>query len=248
MMNASELIQRRRVCTVARSQQCASSSARIQPTSEFRAEELSIEYPCLPAPISAPRILFDTVDVTYTTPDAVTYSVGWGCVPGATHYKVFIRGPAVDNNYINVGVPPTYNNFRTVSAVPSLMFTDTSPLLTTTSYTGTADFTTWPKLNLYVFAYRHGKRSDIPCTQLCLWWNGSDIDASLWPVVTQDFTGGDGFNSVSEPEFDTVTVRNRYTNTVKTITADDPLITDGSGVTVYPENVVGATAIASATF
>jgi hypothetical protein len=243
-MNASELIQRRRVCTVARSQQCAPSSARIQPTSEFRAEELSIEYPCLPAPISAPRILFDTVTVTYSTPDAVTYSVGWGCVPGATQYKVFIRGPADDNNYINVGVPPTYNNFRTVSAVPSLMFTNTSPLLTTTSFTSTADFTTGPKLNLYVFAYRHGKRSDIPCTQLCLWWNGSDIEASLWPVVTQDFTGGDGFTA-SDPDFDTVTVRNRYTNIVRTIDSVDPTIFDDES---FPEAIVNATAIASATF
>jgi hypothetical protein len=250
MMNASELTQRRRLCTLARARQCTPSSARTPVTQEFRAEELAVEYPCLPAPITAPRIDFDSVSVSYegslTTDTEVSYSFSWGCVPGATHYKVFIRGPSY-NNYINVGVPPTHTgNFKTVSNVNPLMFSNMSPLLTSTTYSGVVTFNTGPKLNLFVFAYRNGHRSDIPCTQLCLYFSGAEggIEASLWPVVTQEIVGGPGFDSSGGFLFDTITIRDRYTKVSSTLTSEY----NGYSNNYYPEEVVGATAIASAIF
>lgn len=248
-MNAGELTQRRRICTLARAQQCTPSSARIPISQEFRAEELAVEYPCLPAPISSPRIEFDSVSVSYEEPltadTEVSYSFSWGCVPGATHYKVFIRGPSY-NNYINVSVPPTHaGNFRTVSNLNPLMFSDMSPLLTSTSYSGIITFNTGPKLNLFVFAYRNGRRSNIPCTQLCLYLQGSaGVEASLWPVITQEFVGGPGFDGISGVLFDTVTVRDRYTKVSRTLTSEY----NGYNNNYYPEDVVDATAIASAIF
>lgn len=248
-MNASELTQRRRLCSLARAQQCAPASARRPLPYEYRDELLATEYPCLPAEISAPQIDFNSVNVTYTGPldntTVVSYSFSWGCVPGATHYKVFIRGPSY-NNYINVGTPPTYTNFRTVSNVNPLMFDDTSPLLTTTSYSGSIVFDLGPKLNLYVFAYRNGKRSDIPCTQLCLYLQGSGgLDVSLWPVVTQEIVGGAGFLGSGAFDFDTITVRDRVSGQTRTLTSEDPTPFQTN---YYPEDAVGATAIASALF
>ncbi len=248
-MNASELTQRRRLCSLARAQQCAPASARRPLPYEYRNELLATEYPCLPAEISAPQIDFDSVNVSYTGPlddtTEIAYSFSWGCVPGATHYKVFIRGPSY-NNYINVGTPPTYTNFRTVSNVNPLMFDDTSPLLTSTSFGGTVVFNTSPRLNIYVFAYRNGKRSDIPCTQLCLYFSGSGgVEASLWPVVTQEIVGGAGFLGSGVLDFDTVTVRNRVTGQTRTLTSEDPTPFQTN---YYPEDAVGATAIAIALF
>jgi len=253
-MNASELTQRRRLCSLARAQQCAPASARRPLPYEYRNELLSTEYPCLPAEISAPQIDFNSVNVTYTGPldntTVVSYSFSWGCVPGATHYKVFIRGPAVLNNYINTGKPPTYTNFRTVSMIGSTnMFTDISPLLTATTYSGTVVLDPGPKLNIYVFAYRNGKRSDIPCTQLCLYRNPTfaltQLEASLWPVVTQEIVGGDGFASGDVYDFDTVTVRDRVSGQTRTLTSEDPTVFETN---YYPEEVIGTTAIASALF
>lgn len=248
-MNAGELTQRRRICTLVRAQQCAPSSARVPVSQEFRAEELAVEYPCLPAPITAPVIDFDSVSVSYegplTTDTEVSYSFSWGCVPGATHYKVFLRGPSY-NNYINVGVPPTHTgNFHTVSNVNPLMFSDMSPLLTSTSYSGVVTFNTGPKLNIFVFAYRNGRRCDIPCTQLCLYLQGSaGVEASLWPVVTQEIVGGIGFYNDPIPDCDYIIVRDRYTKIARTLTSEYT----GFGTNFYPEDVVGATAIASALF
>ena len=256
-MNASELTQRRRLCVLTRAQQCTPSAARVPRSYEYRGELLATEYPCLPAEISAPLIDFSSLDISYNGPIVplieVSYSFSWGCVPGATHYKVFIRGPSY-NNYINVGVPPIYENFRTVSVGAPPMFNDTSPLLTSTSYSGNVVLTdSTSKLNFFVFAYRNGKRSDIPCTQLCIQYRDNDpsdpsdntIEASLWPVITQEFTGGPGFMPTVF-DFNTVTVRNRYSKVSTTLTSDYTGFGGGlPGVPSYPENVVGATALAS---
>jgi hypothetical protein len=254
MMNAGELTQRRRLCVLARAQQCTPSAARVPLSYEYRDELLATEYPCLPADISAPLIDFNSLDISYNGPIVsgidVSYSFSWGCVPGATHYKVFIRGPS-SNDYINVGVPPTYENFVTVAVSAPPMFDDTSPLLTSTSYSGNSVLTDGTsKLNFFVFAYRNGKRSDIPCTQLCIYYNDNTpnpdtIDTSLWPVITQEFTGGPGFMPTVF-DFNTVTVRNRYSKVSRTLTsAYTGFGNTLSGVPSYPENVVGATALAS---
>ncbi len=251
-MNASELTQRRRLCVLARSQQCTPSAARVPLSYEYRDELLATEYPCLPAEISAPLIDFNSLDISYNGPIVsgidVSYSFSWGCVPGATHYKVFIRGPST-NDYINVGVPPIYENFRTVAVSAPPMFDDTSPLLTSTSYSGNAVLTNGSKLNFFVFAYRNGRRSDIPCTQLCIYYNDQTpnpdtIDTALWPVITQEFTGGPGFSTFND--FDTVTVRNRYSKVSTTLTSAYTGFGGGlPGAPSYPETVVGATALAS---
>ena len=249
-MNASELTQRRRLCVLARAQQCTPSAARRPLSYEYRDELLATEYPCLPAEVSAPLINFSSLRITYDPPlireSEVTYSFSWGCVPGATHYKVFISYDG--SKYINIGAPPIYENFRTVSvALP--MFNYMSPLLTSTSYSATTTFSLRNKINIFVFAYRNGRRSDIPCTQLCIrYYDPPDnpidtIEASLWPVITQEFTGGSGFSPMGNPDFDTVTVRDRYSKVSRTLTADEVLV-----AVEYPGNVVGATALASATF
>ena len=253
-MNASELTQRRRLCSLARAQQCVPSTARIPLSYEYRTELLATEYPCLPAEISAPLIDFDSLSVSYTLSDQgildLSYSFSWGCVPGATHYKVFIRGPGLLSGYINVGVPPTYTNFRTSSVIPSLMFNDTSPLLTIPSFsssiiidTNSNDVT---NLNFFVFAYRNGKRSNIPCTQLGMRLLGPNVETFLWPVITQEFTGGAGFAPANTFEFDTVTVTNRVTHHSRILTPEEVLLIES--LVGYPEGAVGATAIANATF